>query len=95
MMPENNLNKFFHKIGTVDGWIVGWPNISAYIGFSIRTTKTYHYKYHMPVRRSPGQKPIAIPWELDRWLTLFDEELKRRHPNEPRDRVNRIIAKKS
>jgi len=60
-----------------DGWLTGWKAIARYINRSIRTAKRYHYKYSMPVRRLPGSVH-ALPYELDRWLVLFDE-IRKRH----------------
>jgi hypothetical protein len=53
-------------------WLVGWKQIARYCGRSIRTCKTYHYRYYMPVLRGPGNTPVAFPALLDTWLVNLD-----------------------
>jgi len=52
-------------------WIAGWKQIARYCGRSIRTCKTYHYQFCMPVLRGPGNTPIAFPALLDEWLVTL------------------------
>lgn len=61
-----------------EGWLSGWKAIAKYINRAIRTAKRYHKKYGMPVRRLPGKRPVALPYELDLWLIEFDK-LRKRH----------------
>lgn len=56
-----------------DGWLTGWKQIAKYIDRTTKTAKRYHKKHGMTVRRSPGGKPIALTYELDKWLIYFDE----------------------
>lgn len=58
------------------GWLTTWKNIAAYIKVSTKTAKKYHKQYSMPVRRLPGGTVQALPYELDRWLQLFNEKKK-------------------
>jgi len=51
--------------------------ISAYLSCSIKTAKRYHKRWGMPIRRAPGNMPIALKDELNEWLTLADEKKKR------------------
>ena len=57
----------------MEGWLTGWKAIAQYIGRSVKTTKKYHKEFSMTVRRGPGNVPIALPYEIDKWLVLFDE----------------------
>jgi len=54
------------------GWIRTWKGIARYIDCSVRTAKTLHYKYGMPVHRLPGNTPAIIPWEMDQWLVEYN-----------------------
>lgn len=61
-----------------EGWLSGWKAIADYINTSIRTAKTYHYCYSMPVHRGPGGSVYVIPYELDQWLIAFSQTNKQR-----------------
>ena len=58
------------------GWIVGWHNITKYLGRGIPTARAYHTKFGMPLHRLPGDVPVAIPAELDLWLIEFSNRHK-------------------
>jgi len=55
-----------------EGWLTGWKEIAKYIGCHARTAKRYKKKYSLPVRRSPGGKPVSLQYELDQWLINYD-----------------------
>jgi len=55
------------------GWLTGWKEIAGYIGQTVKTAKKYHEKFGMTIRRGPGNKPIALSYELDSWLVKFDQ----------------------
>lgn len=59
------------------GWLTGWKAISAYMGVHVQTIRNVFLPHGLPIRRSPVGTPIAIPSELDRWLTLFDENVRK------------------
>ena len=59
------------------GWLVGWKAITAYMGVHVQTIRNDYIPHGLPIRRSPGGTPIAMPHELDRWLTLFDDNVRR------------------
>lgn len=54
-----------------DGWLTGWKQISDYTQLSKSTCKRYRKKYSMPVNYLPGGDVVALPLELDLWLTNF------------------------
>ena len=58
------------------GWLIGWKAIAERCGLSIKTTKEYHKRYGMPVRRGPRNKPIGIWEEITAWLILYDQRKK-------------------
>jgi len=60
------------------GWLTGWKEIANYIGQNVQTAKKYYKKFGMTIRRGPGNKPIALPYELDQWLITFDNLKKRK-----------------
>lgn len=60
------------------GWLTGWKAIAEYIDRSVKTTRKYYDKYGMPVRRGPKHMPIALAYEIDRWLVLLDEKRKKK-----------------
>ena len=64
-----------------EGWLSGWKEIARYIGRSVRTTKRYYYLYSMPVHRVPPGSVHAIPFELDKWMIIFDEKLQKYRRN--------------
>jgi len=62
----------------LEGWLTGWKAIAQYIDRSTKTARKYYKDYGMPVRRGPQYMPIALPYELDRWLVLLDEKRKQK-----------------
>jgi predicted DNA-binding transcriptional regulator AlpA len=56
-----------------EGWLTGWKEISKYIGVSKDTCKRYIKQYSLPIKRRPGGRPSAIPYEVDNWLIEFDK----------------------
>jgi hypothetical protein len=55
-----------------EGWLTGWKAISKYVGKHERTCKRYRKRYSLPIKKDPGGRPIAIPYELDEWLINFN-----------------------
>jgi len=53
----------------MNGWLMGWKEIGAYMGFNEKTVVKYAKKYRLPILRMPDtNKPTALPRELDEWL---------------------------
>ncbi len=59
----------------MQGWLVTWKEIAAYIGSSVNTSRKFYMTYGMPVRYGPGKKVFALPEELDRWGIELDEAI--------------------
>ncbi len=58
-------------------FITGWRAISRHIGIrDTRALRKYADKYSLPIRRWPGNRPVVIPFELERWLIEFDNRRK-------------------
>lgn len=61
------------------GWLAGWKEIAQYIGgVSVRTAHRYRQKHGLPIRYLPSGKPVAIMYELDRWLIHLNEIRKKK-----------------
>lgn len=56
------------------GWLIGWEEVAEYLGRSIRTAKTYYYRYSLPIRHDPGGHVIALRSEIDKWRIEFDNK---------------------
>lgn len=50
-----------------------WQRIADFIGVSTWTAKRYHRRFGMPVYRTPGGVPYAIPDQLRLWFARFNE----------------------
>jgi len=70
----------------ITGWLTGWKRIAEYCNVSIRTAKTYHYKFGMPIKRLPGGSPQALPVELDNWSIFFHQKKQEQKKKAPADR---------
>jgi hypothetical protein len=56
------------KEDKMTGWLTGWKKIGLYIDYTPEMAKFYHKKFGLPITRSPGGKPMALPKKLDEWL---------------------------
>jgi len=56
------------------GWLYGWKAIASKCGVTVKTVKKYYKIAGLPIRRTPTGKPVALRYELDRWLILYDEK---------------------
>jgi hypothetical protein len=61
-----------------DGWLTGWKEIAAYVGYSDQTAKRWKKYNFMPVRYSPGGRPCCLTTELDKWLIKYNEKEKKK-----------------
>ncbi len=50
------------------GWLYGWKDIADYVGCDVSTVKRYATNCKLPIRRLPTGKPVAIPFQIDKWL---------------------------
>jgi hypothetical protein len=50
---------------------VGWKKIAELFGESTRTVRSYYYKYHMPLGRTPSGKPTMTDEMAAEWLNSF------------------------
>ncbi len=67
-------------------WLRGWDDICKYLGgIHKETARRWVRKYGMPIRRAPGNIPIALPAELDIWVITFDE-LKKKEKKKRRNK---------
>ena len=55
-----------------ENWLVGWKAIGKYIGKSAKTAQRYGKKHGMPFLRDGGDRPIAKPSQIDRWILGFN-----------------------
>ncbi len=56
-----------------DYFLTGWRQIGDFLGVKDpKALKKYSDKYGLPVRRLPGNQPVAIPAEIEIWLVEFD-----------------------
>ena len=55
-----------------ENWLVGWKGIGKYIGKSAKTAQRYGKKHGMPFLRDGGDRPIAKPSQIDRWILGFN-----------------------
>ena len=46
------------------GVITGWKRIAEFFDVSVSTAKRWHKKRRLPLRRTPGGQPSAVPAEL-------------------------------
>lgn len=53
-------------------WLVGWREIGKYIGKSAKTAQRYSKKHGMPFMRDGGDRPIAKPSQIDKWIFGFN-----------------------
>lgn len=58
----------------MDGWLYGWKAIAGHCAVTVKTAIKYYKETGMPVRRGPSNKPIALAYELNRWLVSFDKK---------------------
>jgi len=61
-------------------WLVGWREIGQYLGKSAKTAQRYGKKHGMPFLRDGGDRPIAKPSLIDKWIfgynrRLYDEKI--------------------
>lgn len=63
-----------------EGWLYRWKHIAEFIGCSVRTAKTYHYTYGMPLLRAPNGSVIGIPDIIMAWLIKFNDRCDTRRP---------------
>ena len=56
-------------------WLVGWKGIGKYIGKSAKTAQRYAKKHGMPFLRDGGDRPIAKPSQIDKWIFGFNRRL--------------------
>lgn len=56
------------------GWLYGWKAIAQRCGVTVKTVKKYYKVAGLPVRRTPTGRPVALYYELDKWLILYDEK---------------------
>lgn len=61
-----------------NGWIVGWRKIAKYCDVSIETAITLHKRFNMPVMELPTGTRVALSYELDEWVMLYNENLNQR-----------------
>jgi transposase len=68
-----------HKEKIMDNgnWLVGWRAIGKYIGKSGKTAQRW-VRLGMPFFRDTGGRPIAIPWQVDKWIIAVNQ---RRYDN--------------
>ena len=55
-------------------WLKGWKAIAAYLQITVKTAKTYHKKYRMPVHKLPGSMNAAVmaaKSQLDDWIITY------------------------
>jgi hypothetical protein len=52
----------------MNGWIYGWKNIAEFCDCTPETVRKKVVKHHLPVRRDPDNKPVALRSELNAWL---------------------------
>jgi hypothetical protein len=55
-----------------ENWLVGWREIGKYIGKSAKTAQRYGKKVGMPFLRDGGDRPIAKPSQIDKWIFRFN-----------------------
>lgn len=65
-----------------EGWLITWGEIAKHIGYSIRWTKEFHYRYSMPVLRHSGRVK-ADPAEIDAWMRRFNKNFIETAPRKP------------
>jgi len=53
-------------------WLVGWRAIGKHIGKSAKTAQRYAKQHGMPFLRDGGDRPIAKPSQIDRWIFGFN-----------------------
>jgi len=63
-----------------ENWLVGWKGIGKYIGKSAKTAQQYGKKHGMPFLRDGGDRPIAKPSQIDKWIfgynrRFYDEKI--------------------
>ena len=56
-------------------WLVGWREIGKHIGKSAKTAQRYAKKHGMPFLRDGGDRPIAKPSQIDKWIFGFNKRL--------------------
>jgi hypothetical protein len=56
-----------------ENWLVGWREIGNYIGKSAKTAQRYAKKHGMPFLRDGGDRPIAKPSQIDKWIFGFNQ----------------------
>jgi hypothetical protein len=70
-MPDNLTYK--EKIMDDENWLVGWREIGKYIGKSAKTAQRYGKKELMPFLRDGGNRLIAKPSQIDKWIFGFNK----------------------
>ena len=56
-----------------ENWLVGWREIGNYIGKSAKTAQRYGKKDGMPFLRDGGDRPIAKPSQIDKWIVALNQ----------------------
>lgn len=59
------------------GILQGWTEIGRHIGRSGRTARRWYDEQKMPVRYNLAGRPFAFKYELEKWLLLVDQCLRK------------------
>lgn len=60
------------------GILQGWKEIGRHIGRSGRTARRWYDKQKMPVRYNLAGRPFAFIYEIDKWMLIVDELLRKK-----------------
>lgn len=69
--------RYEENFGNGFGFLHGWTAIAQHLKKSIRTARRWYDKWNMPVRHSITGRPFALEHELDMWMMLVDEYLRK------------------
>ena len=71
------------------GWLTGWKNIAVYLDVHWETARRWAEQHGLPVVKLPSNRIVALPAELDAWMSEFGRLRKEAEAEEKQTQKNK------